>query len=108
MFGSILSWPGLRRKQTTDADTDTQETTGGDGDDTRPVCIGSVEGPLRAEIARTYLEDAGLTVYLQSEAAGKVYGLIRGPLAVVDIYVPASQAEEATQIFAELEFEDMA
>ncbi|NOK62997.1 MAG: hypothetical protein GFH27_549319n43 [Chloroflexi bacterium AL-W] len=105
MFGSILSWPGLRRKRTTEADTDTQETTG--GDDMGPVCIGSVEGPLRAEIARTYLEDAGLTVYLQSEAAGKVYGLIMGPLAVVQLYVPASQAEEARQVFAELEFDDM-
>jgi hypothetical protein len=68
------------------------------------VRIGVVEGPLRAEIARSYLEDAGITVFLQASTVGRVYGLVGGPLAEVQVYAPAAQAEEAARIFAELDF----
>ena len=79
-------------------------TGGGDGDGVGPVCIGAVEGPLRAEIARSYLEQAGITAFLQGEAIANVYGLVSGPLSVVRVFVPAAQAEEGARIFAELDF----
>jgi hypothetical protein len=87
----------------------TRETTGGEsGDGAGPVCVGVVEGPLRAEIARTYLEQAGISVYLQGEALGSVYGFTSGPLGEVRVLVPATQAEEAARIFGELDFSDEA
>jgi len=81
-------------------------TGGGDGPGIGPVCIGVVSGPLRAEIARSYLEQAGISVYLQGEAIAGVYGLVTGPLGDVRVFVPAAQAEEATRIFGELDFSD--
>ncbi len=81
-----------------------EATGGGGGDGVGPICIGSVDGWLRAEIARTYLEQAGIGVHLQPETVGSVYGFVSGPLAAVYLWVPASQAEEATRLFAELDF----
>jgi hypothetical protein len=109
LFERALSWIGPNKKPAQDsAEADeTRETTGGDpGDGVGPVCVGLVEGPLRAEIARTYLEQAGITVYLQGEALGSVYGFTSGPLGTVRVLVPAAQADEATQIFGELDFSD--
>jgi Putative prokaryotic signal transducing protein len=83
-----------------------ERSGGGSGDGVGPVCIGTVEGPLRAEIARTYLEQAGLSVYLQAESVGSIYGLVTGPLGFVRVLVPAAQSEEAARIFAELDFAD--
>jgi hypothetical protein len=79
-------------------------TTGGDGSGVGPVCIGVVAGPLRAEIARSFLEQSGISVYLQGVAVAAAYGLAGGPLAEVRVFVPAAQAEEAARIFAELDF----
>ncbi len=90
--------------QPANADEAGAATGGGGGDGVGPVCIGSVDGALRAEIARTYLEQAGVTVYLQAETVGSVYGFVSGPLAAVYVWVPAAQAEEATRLFAELDF----
>src|SRR5213596_2334252 len=107
MFERALSWIGSNRKLGQDsADSNgAQEATGGDpGDGVGPVCVGVVEGPLRAEIARTYLEQAGISVYLQGEALGSVYGFTSGPLGEVRVLVPAAQAEEAARIFGELDF----
>jgi Putative prokaryotic signal transducing protein len=109
MLERALSWIGPTKKLGQDrAEVDvTRETTGGEpGDGIGPVCVGVVEGPLRAEIARTYLEQAGIAVYLQGEALGTVYGFTSGPLGTVRVLVPAAQAEEATQIFSELDFSD--
>lgn len=107
MFERALSWIGSNRKLEQDSaeDSGTREATGGEpGDGAGPVCIGVVEGPLRAEIARTYLEQAGISVYLQGEALGSVYGFTSGPLGSVRVMVPIAQAEEAARIFAELDF----
>ncbi len=95
---------GDKHKQTGDA-TEVNSTTGGDGEGVAPVCIGVVEGPLRAEIARGYMEDAGLTVFLQGESVAGVYGMVSGPLSTVRVFVPASQAEEGARVFAELDFD---
>ena len=109
MLDRALSWIGPSKNSAQDsAEADeARETTGGEpGDGVGPVCIGVVEGPLRAEIARTYLEQAGISVYLQGEALGSVYGFTSGPLGSVRVLVPAAQAEEAAQIFGELDFSD--
>ena len=109
MLDRALSWIGPSKKPGQDsADVDdTRETTGGEpGDGIGPVCVGVVEGPLRAEIARTYLEQAGISVYLQGEALGSVYGFTSGPLGSVRVLVPAAQAQEAAHIFGELDFGD--
>ena len=109
MFERALSWieiKGILGQSSAEA-SGTRETTGGEpGDGAGPVCVGMVEGPLRAEIARTYLEQAGISVYLQGEALGSVYGFTRGPLGAVRVLVPAIQAEEAARIFGELDFSD--
>lgn len=94
---------GDEREQPQPATKSNATTGGGEGEGVAPVCIGVVEGPLRAEIARGYLEDAGLTVFLQGEAVAGVYGLVSGALGVVRVYVPAAQAEEAARVFAELD-----
>lgn len=108
MFERALSWIGPKKpSQDSTVANDTRETTAGEpGDGIGPVCVGVVEGPLRAEIARTYLEQAGISVYLQGEALGSVYGFTSGPLGEVRVFVPAAQAEEAAQIFGELDFSD--
>jgi len=107
MFERALAWIGPNKKlgQESAEASSTRETTGGEpGDGAGPVCIGVIEGPLRAEIARTYLEQAGISVYLQGEALGTVYGFTSGPLGAVRVLVPVSQAEEAARIFSELDF----
>jgi len=111
MFERALLWIGPNKKPAQDHAQagHTREATGGEpGDGIGPVCVGVVEGPLRAEIARTYLEQAGITVYLQGEALGSVYGFTSGPLGAVRVLVPAAQAEEAAKIFDELDFSDEA
>ena len=70
----------------------------------------AVAGPLRAELARSFLEQAGISVYLEGASVASAFGLAGGPLAEVRVYVPAAQAEDAARIFAELDFsgEDLA
>jgi hypothetical protein len=62
------------------------------------VKVGSVSGKIEAEILRGLLEASGISVWLVHEAAATIYGLGVGPLAIVDLMVPADQAEEAAEI----------
>jgi hypothetical protein len=62
------------------------------------VTVGSAAGMLEAEILRGLLVSAGITVWLSHESAGTVYGMGVGPLAQVDLIVPASQEAMARQI----------
>jgi putative signal transducing protein len=105
MTTRILSWPGLagERAQAEPIDP-AQATTGGGGAGVGPVCIGIVAGPLRAELVRSYLDQAGIGVYLQGAAVAGAYGLVGGPLGEVRVFVSAAQAEEAARIFAEIDF----
>jgi len=107
MTTQILNWLGASdSSEGSSAGDAARESSGGwPGDGVGPVCIGAIEGPLRAEIARTYLEQAGIAVHLQAEAVGSIYGLVTGPLSLVRVFVPAAQAEEAARIFAELDFD---
>jgi hypothetical protein len=107
MSERALPWSRNNRasEQSSAEESATRETTGGQpGDGVGPVCIAVVEGPLRAEIARTYLEQAGIAVYLQGESLGSIYGFTSGPLGAVRVLVAAAQAEEAARIFGELDF----
>jgi len=105
MTTRTLSWPGPDgAADRADSAEVARAATGGGGDGVAPVCIGVVAGPLRAELVRSYLEQAGLSVYLQGAAVAAAYGLVGGPLAEVRVFVPAAQAEEAARIFAELDF----
>jgi hypothetical protein len=107
MTERVLSWqvPASENERPDSAGAAVRATTGGGGGEgVEPICIGVVGGPLHAEIARGYLEQAGITVYLQGDAIASVYGMVAGPLAEVRVVVPASQAEEAARIFAELDF----
>lgn len=109
MSEQALPWFGRRDQPQEDGQPGEDEqpapgsrvTTGGGGDGAGPVCIGVVQGMLRAEMVRSYLEDAGFTVYLQGEPVAGAYGLVAGPLGQVRVFVPASQAEEAGEVFQE-------
>jgi hypothetical protein len=65
------------------------------------IVVESTSGNLEAEILRGLLESFGLKVSLSQESAGRVYGLGVGPLARVDVLVPADQAEKARKIVAD-------
>lgn len=82
----------------------TGERTGGEGDGAGPVCVAEVEGIIRAQIIRSYLEDAGIPAHLAGEAVAGVYGLLHGPLSVVKVYVPAALADDAHELLADLDF----
>jgi hypothetical protein len=99
-----LLWQGSGDERARDQDGAARAASGGgDGDGIAPVCIGVVVGPLRAELARSYLEQAGISVYLQGAAVAGAYGLVGGPLGEVRVFVPAAQSEEAERIFSELD-----
>lgn len=98
MGDQALPWFGERQDEQEQA---ARASTGGDGNGAGPVCIGVVEGQLRAEMVRSYLEDAGFTVYLQGESVAGIYGLVGGMLSQVRVFVPATQADEARPVFEE-------
>ena len=96
----MLRWLQVIKRETT------TECSGGDGDGVGPVCIAEVEGLIRAQIIRSYLEDAGIPVHLAGEAVADVYGLIQGPLSMVKVYIPAALATDARELLADLDFDD--
>jgi hypothetical protein len=65
------------------------------------VAVGTASGMLEAEILRGLLESAGIAVCLSHEAAATTYGFGVGPLAEVDLLVPASQQAQARQLLAD-------
>ena len=61
------------------------------------VSIGVVSGTLEGEIIRTYLESLEIPCVLMGEAVSQVYGFGVGPLAEVEIFVPAGLEKDARQ-----------
>jgi hypothetical protein len=55
-------------------------------------------GQLEAEMLRGLLEAQGITVFLSQEGAGRAFGFTVGPMGLVQVLVPASQAEQAFEI----------
>lgn len=60
-----------------------------------------VYGLLEGEICRSLLEANGIPVMLSSEAAGSAYRVNVGAFGRIEVYVPASRAQEARGILAE-------
>jgi hypothetical protein len=67
------------------------------------VLLGTIDGPLNAEVARGYLAQEGIPAFLHQNTLGSVFGLIIGNFGAVRIYVPAARAEAAHQILSELQ-----
>ncbi|MCK4726236.1 MAG: DUF2007 domain-containing protein [Anaerolineales bacterium] len=63
-------------------------------------------GELQAEIIRGMLEAKDIEVLLFQEGAGKVFSVSVGPLAEVEILVPADKKDEATRIIDEYYAQD--
>lgn len=57
--------------------------------------------PAEAEVLRGLLEAQGIRVMLSKEGASTAYGLTAGTFGEVEVFVSASQAEEAGRIFEE-------
>jgi len=53
---------------------------------------------MEAEILKGYLESSSIEVMVKSEAIGQIHGLTAGPLAEVEIWVPAEKYEEAEKL----------
>jgi hypothetical protein len=66
--------------------------------DQNDIVVGTTSGVLEAEILRSLLKSRGIEARLSHEALTTIYGFGVGPLAEVEIIVPADQAEEARQI----------
>ncbi|MEJ2551966.1 MAG: DUF2007 domain-containing protein [Anaerolineales bacterium] len=66
--------------------------------DRNDIVVGTTSGMLEAEILRSLLKSRGIEARLSHEALTTIYGFGVGPLAEVEIIVPADQAEEARQI----------
>ena len=60
--------------------------------------ITTIQGELQAELIRGLLEAQGIPTQLSQEGLGRVYGLGVGPLAEVDILVPADLKAAATEV----------
>lgn len=56
---------------------------------------------MEAEVVRGHLEAEDIPVVLSGEAAGTVFGLTTGPLARVEVLVPAPLAERARAVLDE-------
>jgi hypothetical protein len=66
-----------------------------------PQLVAHVDGSLQAELVRSFLEDAGIAVYLEGIEAAAIGGMLMGPLGAVRVFVPAGQADEARRILSE-------
>jgi len=60
-----------------------------------------VQGIETAEIIKGKLESEGIPVYMEYDAAGKIYGIICDGLGEVKLSVPKEYAEEAKHIINE-------
>jgi hypothetical protein len=65
------------------------------------VVVETTSGVIEAEIIRGLLESSGITVRLSYEAVSTVFGLGVGPLAEVDLLVPADQEHDARRILTD-------
>jgi hypothetical protein len=65
------------------------------------IVVETTSGIIEAEILRGLLESSGITVRLSHEAVSTVFGLGVGPVAEVELIVPADQEREARLILAD-------
>ena len=95
MFNSLsLPWRGwLRQRSITLA-------RGGERPPREPVVVYRAANVMEAEVVAARLTAAGIPSWRRAETLGRAYGLTIGPLAQVDILVPAALAEHAQAVLA--------
>ena len=64
-------------------------------------------GPGEADIVKGSLLAAGIPAETSREGAGAAYGFSVGPLAMVDILVPADHAAQAAELIAAMRRGDL-
>lgn len=79
---------------------------GGDGPEREPVIIYTAANSFEADVVAGKLEAAGIPTWRRFESLGATYGLLVGPLAQVDILVPAALAEQARSVLASADEND--
>jgi hypothetical protein len=65
------------------------------------IAVEKVSDRLQAEILRGLLAANGVPALLSYESAGPLEGVMLGPMAEVQLLVPAAQAEAARQLLAD-------
>jgi hypothetical protein len=96
-----LPWRGLARLFSINIPI----ARGGKGPDREPVVVYTAANSLEAEVIASRLAAEGIPCWQRGESLGHAYGLTLGPLAQVDILVPAALEEKARAIL-EIEDED--
>jgi len=73
----------------------------------RLVVVYTAAGPGRADIIKSALVAAGIPAETSREGAGAAYGLVVGPLGMVDILVPEEDAAQAEELLAAMRRGDL-
>ncbi len=79
----------------------TMARTGGEQQDTWEV-VYLAANELEGEVIRGRLESEGIPAVLKGEALGRVYGMTVGPLAQVEVLVPAPLVQRALDLLSEV------
>jgi hypothetical protein len=73
----------------------------------RLVVVYTAAGPGQADIIKSALVAAGIPAETAREGAGAAYGLVVGPLGMVDILVPEEDAAQAEELLAAMRRGDL-
>ncbi len=73
---------------------------GGDGERPEPVIVYTAANGFEADVVAGKLAADGIPTWRRFESLGAAYGLLVGPLAQVDILVPATLADQARTLLA--------
>ena len=73
----------------------------------RLVVVYTAAGPGQADIIKSALVAAGISAETSREGAGAAYGLVVGPLGMVDILVPEEDAVQAEELLAAMRRGDL-
>lgn len=73
---------------------------GGDGERPEPVVVYTAANGFEADVVAGKLAAEGIPTWRRFESLGATYGLLVGPLAEVDILVPATLADQARTLLA--------
>jgi hypothetical protein len=76
----------------------TASTTTGGGSSQAPVVVWEAANLMEAQVVKGRLESEGIPAFVRSEAAGVIYGITAGSLALADVLVPGPLAEKAVEI----------
>ena len=89
-----------RREADVEADTEPEPVAGttvrvGGGGDDEPVLIGTISGPIEAEMAKDALAAEGIPALVKQNSLGPVYGLSFGSFGRSEVWVVPALAERA-------------